>query len=460
MTRNSPDDYYAGCNPALLRAVPEEARAILDVGCGEGRLGAALREGRPDRVVYGIEMQPDAAARAAGRLDRVFAIDVADRDPPLQPASLDCISFGDVLEHLIDPEAVLRRLRRFLAPGGVVVASIPNIQHHTILAALLRGDFQYTSAGLLDVTHLRFFTSSTIVKLFLDAGYEPESAGTIRVPAPPGLAEAAGPLLDHLGLNPARVLPQLDAYQYIVCARPFPPVSACDSGDSIPDSGCRAEPAGLTRGLDGGSPLDDPGRPGTGGLDVVAGIEQAEPPGLRGREPARTEPRPPGVTGGRLGGTPAGRSASDGRDPEPDPLEVVPLSFAVCVSDEAVLRANLLASPCLGPGSPHEVILIRNIPDAASGLNEAIERARHERVVCVHQDVYLPRGWDRRIERQYRHGRGAVRADRRRGGVWRRRGRSSRRAVRRPRGGSAGSTTGTEYSATGPSCRHRVGDAR
>jgi SAM-dependent methyltransferase len=192
MTPKPPEDYYAGCNPALLRAVPDRVRIILDVGCGEGRLGAALKDGRPDRVVYGIEMQPAAAARAAECLDRVFRLDVADGDPPLEANSLDCIAFGDVLEHLVDPEAVLTRLRRLLAPGGVAIASIPNIQHHTILAALLRGDFQYTSAGLLDATHLRFFTGSTIVKLFLDAGYEPEIVDTIRVPAHPGWTRRRG----------------------------------------------------------------------------------------------------------------------------------------------------------------------------------------------------------------------------------------------------------------------------
>jgi glycosyltransferase involved in cell wall biosynthesis len=80
----------------------------------------------------------------------------------------------------------------------------------------------------------------------------------------------------------------------------------------------------------------------------------------------------------------------------------VPLSFVVCVTDDAILQANLLASPCPRPGSPHEVILVRDATSAGAGLNRALERAGHELVVCVHQDVYLPRGWDRRIVEQYR----------------------------------------------------------
>jgi Glycosyl transferase family 2 len=74
-----------------------------------------------------------------------------------------------------------------------------------------------------------------------------------------------------------------------------------------------------------------------------------------------------------------------------------PLSFVVCVSDPEILGANLRASPCLSSGSPHEVISVRNAPNAAAGLNLGLERAKNEWVVCVHQDVYLPRGWDRRL---------------------------------------------------------------
>ena len=73
------------------------------------------------------------------------------------------------------------------------------------------------------------------------------------------------------------------------------------------------------------------------------------------------------------------------------------VSFVACVSDDDVLRSNLLASPCLEPGSPHEVVLVRNCPTAADGLNLGLERARHEMVVCMHQDVHLPRGWDQRV---------------------------------------------------------------
>jgi Glycosyltransferase like family len=86
-------------------------------------------------------------------------------------------------------------------------------------------------------------------------------------------------------------------------------------------------------------------------------------------------------------------------DPDSDPSDT-PLTFVACVSDEAILRANLLSSACLQPGTVHEVILIKNCRSAADGLNLGIARARHELVVCVHQDVHLPPGWDQRLIQQ------------------------------------------------------------
>ncbi len=85
-----------------------------------------------------------------------------------------------------------------------------------------------------------------------------------------------------------------------------------------------------------------------------------------------------------------------------DPAEDLPLSFVVCVSDETVLASNLMASPCLGSNSSHEVIAFRDPSSAAAALNSGLERARHGLVVCVHQDVFLPSGWDRLLVRQYR----------------------------------------------------------
>jgi 2-polyprenyl-3-methyl-5-hydroxy-6-metoxy-1,4-benzoquinol methylase len=107
---SKPDTYYDGCNRNLLQAIPPTARHLLDVGCGDGRLGEALKVGRPDRTVVGIEYHPGAANRAAERLDRVRHLDLARDQLPDDLGPFDCITCGDIIEHLPDPTAVLARL--------------------------------------------------------------------------------------------------------------------------------------------------------------------------------------------------------------------------------------------------------------------------------------------------------------------------------------------------------------
>jgi len=189
--------YYQGCNEALLAAVPAQATIILEVGCGEGILGGRLKAANPQATVLGIEREPEVADRARRRLDQVFTLDVQNEDPPLAPASLDCILFGDVLEHLIDPGEVLLRYRKFLKPEGIVLCSIPNVQHHSIVQALIKGDFQYAPDGLLDATHLRFFTYSTIIKLGSSFNFWDLLAGLTPPPdwkVPEGLAKVLAEL--------------------------------------------------------------------------------------------------------------------------------------------------------------------------------------------------------------------------------------------------------------------------
>ncbi len=133
--------YYDGLNDPLLRAVPPHARRILEVGCASGRLGGALKAQDPSRVVVGVEIDPAAASAARELLDHVYELDIEVALPDLELASLDCVLFGDLLEHLRNPEDVLRRFGELLAPDGIVLVCVPNIQHFTIMKNLLRGDF-------------------------------------------------------------------------------------------------------------------------------------------------------------------------------------------------------------------------------------------------------------------------------------------------------------------------------
>jgi len=153
--------------------VPSAARSVLDVGCSFGAFGMSLKRDRPGIEVWGVEPNRGAASVAENRLDVVvngsFPQDVPDRQ-------FDCVVFNDVLEHLDDPWSALRRARRYLTPGGRLVASIPNVRHFSVLVPLLtQGRWTYRDTGILDRTHLRFFTRSTMIELFESTGWCVES---------------------------------------------------------------------------------------------------------------------------------------------------------------------------------------------------------------------------------------------------------------------------------------------
>ena len=141
----------------------------------------------------------------------------------------------------------------------------------------------------------------------------------------------------------------------------------------------------------------------------------------------RLQPRPPLVV------TPLASLPSDDHAPRAQ-AETIALSFVACVSDDEIVKANVLSSPCLHQGCPHEFTVVKNCPSAAGGLNRGLERARHEWVVCLHQDVVLPAGWDRCLVPPAPRGRATVRADRCRGSLWGRRGDSAAETGRGVRG--------------------------
>lgn len=167
-----PTGYYGRDRDDLFRLVPElpPGSRALELGCGEGRLGARLRARGLE--VHGIEAVPAAAAAAATRLDRVVTGDLEQVEFDQPDGWFDLLLCGDVLEHLRDPWALLRRVRRVLAPGASVVASVPNVQYFPVVLDLLRGRWEYRDQGVLDRTHLRFFTRREARRLFESTGYE------------------------------------------------------------------------------------------------------------------------------------------------------------------------------------------------------------------------------------------------------------------------------------------------
>lgn len=154
---------------ALIAELVGTDKRVLDVGCATGYLAAVLA-GRGCEVV-GIEVDPEAASRAEEHCERVLVGDVEEMDleRDLEGEAFDVILFGDVLEHLKDPSRALERLGPFLREGGEVVASIPNVAHGSVRLALLQGEFRYRRLGLMDDTHLRFFTRESVERLFEEA---------------------------------------------------------------------------------------------------------------------------------------------------------------------------------------------------------------------------------------------------------------------------------------------------
>jgi 2-polyprenyl-3-methyl-5-hydroxy-6-metoxy-1,4-benzoquinol methylase len=170
---HKPDWYYACPRKEMLKYVPEASRTVLDVGCGEGLFGHALQQQVTGREVWGIEIDPIAAGEAEGRIDKVLVGDVETVLSGLPEGHFDCVVFNDVLEHLVDPESVLRKITRYMTPNGIVVCSIPNVRYFPVLFRLiLRKEWRYVDNGVLDRTHLRFFTIKSIQQMFEELRYD------------------------------------------------------------------------------------------------------------------------------------------------------------------------------------------------------------------------------------------------------------------------------------------------
>ena len=164
--------YYNHPRRELLQYIPFRTNRLLDIGCGAGSFGALLKKERGVSEVFGIELIPDAWKKARNVLDGAILGNIEKLSLPFEQGYFDCIVCADVLEHLIDPVAVLRKLSHVLADDGVIVISIPNARYHQIISMLASGAWTYYEAGIMDSTHLRFFTEETVVCMVKDAGLE------------------------------------------------------------------------------------------------------------------------------------------------------------------------------------------------------------------------------------------------------------------------------------------------
>lgn len=160
-------------NEQALDAVPDGTRKVLEVGTGTGALARQIAKKIPGVDYVGVEIFEKYALTAKNFCSRVYVENFEEPSEQLlnELPETDVVIFADVLEHFVDPWSCLERIRRFMRPGSRIVASIPNLQHWSIQYRLLKGDFRYADTGLLDRTHLRFFTRQTMLEMFGNTGY-------------------------------------------------------------------------------------------------------------------------------------------------------------------------------------------------------------------------------------------------------------------------------------------------
>lgn len=171
ITMDAPDEYYGQSRPEILPFIPLSTQSLIDIGCGEGRFGEAVKRRLPGCEVWGVEPVASAAAVAAQRNDKILARPIEDiADLPTH--YFDVVTMNDVLEHLPCSEPVLKTIIRIVKPNGRLVLSLPNVRFYLNVRDLLfRGDWHYQDFGVLDRTHLRFFTQKSAARLLAENGF-------------------------------------------------------------------------------------------------------------------------------------------------------------------------------------------------------------------------------------------------------------------------------------------------
>ncbi len=191
---------------------------ILEVGCGLGATLGYLQNQYPNAKVFGIELDGKIAGMAQKYIPTIRQGDIESMSLEYPEGFFDYIIFGDVLEHLHDPQKVLVKMHKYLKASGAILASVPNVLHYTVVLNLLKGDFRYEDAGILDRTHLRFFTYNEIIRLFKASGFIVEKV--LQKQVVEGVTEEQKDMYDALLKIPHIVSEDhLKTYQYLVEAR-------------------------------------------------------------------------------------------------------------------------------------------------------------------------------------------------------------------------------------------------
>ena len=214
--------YYRNPRPDLVDYVPVGTERLFDVGCGCGDFGRMLKMNNRIQQAFGIELIERAYETAKHSLDGVLLGNIETLELPFEDRYFDCIVMADVLEHLINPTATLVKLERVLAEDGLLVLSIPNVRFYEVISMLGNGRWHYADAGIMDRTHLRFFTATEMQELIRNAGFE-----VLHIQALSGVAKEHIPRNPDGSISMGRItlLPENDedlqdllTYQYVVVA--------------------------------------------------------------------------------------------------------------------------------------------------------------------------------------------------------------------------------------------------
>jgi SAM-dependent methyltransferase len=177
-------EYYQNERPEMLEFLPPNPRRLIDVGCGNGFFGAAVKARYPECETWGVELMADAARQAASRNDRIIQADFESADE-IPEAYFDVVTMNDVLEHMPWPEPALANAKRILRSEGRLVLSLPNVQFLlNVLDLVKRNDWEYQDSGILDRTHVRFYTAKSAVRLLERNGFRVETITGINAIRP------------------------------------------------------------------------------------------------------------------------------------------------------------------------------------------------------------------------------------------------------------------------------------
>ena len=175
MYEQKTEDYFRSERTELIRFFGRPVESVLDIGCGAGANAGLYRDVLGARTLAGIEIVPDAALEARERFDVIEVGPVEETLARYAGRTFDLIVCADVLEHLADPWEALRQMKTVSHPGTALLCSLPNLRNARVLADLvLKGEFEYREAGILDRTHLRFFTKKSISGMLRSTGWPPE----------------------------------------------------------------------------------------------------------------------------------------------------------------------------------------------------------------------------------------------------------------------------------------------